>query len=50
MKPISMADVKTMYHNILLLERFIGVFVVNANTKKNQEIVKDLIYYGTIAA
>ncbi len=46
----SMADIKTMYHNILLLERFIGVFALNANSIKNQEIVKELIFYGTIAA
>ena len=46
----SMADVKTLYHNMLLLERFIDVFAVNPNTLKNQDIVKELIYYGTIAA
>lgn len=46
----SMADVKTLYHNMLLLERFIDVFAVNPNTLKNHDIVKELIYYGTIAA
>lgn len=46
----SMADVKTLYHNMLLLERFIDVFAVNPNKLKNQDIVKELIYYGTIAA
>jgi hypothetical protein len=45
-----MADVKTLYHNMLLLERFIDVFAVNPNKLKNQDIVKELIYYGTIAA
>lgn len=49
-KAFSMADVKTLYHNMLLLERFIDVFAVNPNTLKNQDIVKELIYYGTIAA
>jgi hypothetical protein len=46
----SMADVKTLYHNMLLLERFIDVFAINPNKLKNQDIVKELIYYGTIAA
>jgi hypothetical protein len=46
----SMTDVKTLYHNMLLLERFIDVFAVNPNKLKNQDIVKELIYYGTIAA
>jgi hypothetical protein len=46
----SMADVKTLYHNMLILERFIVVFAVNPNTLKNQDIVKELIYYGTSAA
>ena len=46
----SMADVKTLYHNMLLVERFIDVFAVNPNKLKNQDIVKELIYYGTIAA
>jgi IS4 transposase len=46
----SMADVKTLYHNMLLIERFIDVFAVNPNNLKNQDIVKELIYYGTIAA
>lgn len=46
----SMVDVKTLYQNMLLLERFIDVFAVNPNTLKNQDIVKELIYYGTIAA
>lgn len=46
----SMADVKTLYQNMLLLERFIDVFAINPNKLKNQDIVKELIYYGTIAA
>jgi hypothetical protein len=46
----SMADMKTLYHNMLLIERFIDVFAVNPNKLKNQDIVKELIYYGTIAA
>jgi len=46
----SMADVKTLYHNMLLIERFIDVFAINPNKLKNKDIVKELMYYGTIAA
>ncbi|MFW6352661.1 MAG: hypothetical protein ACOC2E_09755, partial [Bacteroidota bacterium] len=46
----SMADVKTLYHNKILIERFIDVFAINPNTRKNQNIVKELIKYGTLAA
>jgi len=49
-KPFSMADVKTMNHNRLLLQRFIDVFGVNPYSAKNRNIVNELIYYGTIAA
>lgn len=49
-KPFSMADIKTMNHNRLLLLRFIDVFGVNAYSAKNRNHVNELIYYGTIAA
>lgn len=49
-KPFSMADIKTMNHNSLLLQRFIDVFGVNAYSAKNRNHVNELIYYGTIAA
>jgi hypothetical protein len=49
-KPFSMADIKTMNHNRLLLERFIDAFGVNAYSAKNRNLVDELIYYGTIAA
>jgi hypothetical protein len=49
-KQFSMADIKTMNHNRLLLERFIDVFGVNAYSAKNRNLVNELIYYGTIAA
>ena len=49
-KPFSMADIKTMNHNRLLLQRFIDVFGVNAYSAKNRNRVNELIYYGTIAA
>ncbi len=46
----SMVDVKTLYHNRLLLERFIDVFAVNPNTSINQDIVKVpvLRHYGRL--
>ena len=46
----SMADVKTMYHNALLLERFIEVFAIRPNKLKNNNNVKELINFGKIAA
>lgn len=49
-KSFSMADIKTMNHNRLLLQRFIDVFGVNAYSAKNRNHVNELIYYGTIAA
>lgn len=49
-KAFSMADIKTMNHNALLLQRFFDVFAVNPNLIKNQNYVKELIFYGTIAA
>lgn len=46
----SMSDIKTMYHNSLLLERFIDVFAVPAYKLKNNNNVKELINFGKIAA
>lgn len=46
----SMSDVKTMNHNILMLNRFIDVFGIYPHSIKNQNYVKELILYGTIAA
>ena len=46
----SMADIKTMYHNELLLNRFISVFGITANKLKNNNRIRELITYGTIAA
>lgn len=46
----SMADVKTIHHNTLLLNRFFEVFAVPPNAIKNQNIVKELINFGKIAA
>ena len=46
----SMADVKTLYHNTLMLQRFINVFAVPAYKLKNTHNVKELINFGKIAA
>jgi len=49
-KAFSMANVKTMNHNALLLNRFLCVFGVKPNLLKNNQNVKELLLYGTIAA
>ena len=46
----SMADIKTMNHNALMLSRFFDVFGINPYTTKNQNYIKELILYGTMAA
>lgn len=46
----SMADIKTMYHNALLLERFFDMFAIKPNSIKNHQCVKELINFGKIAA
>lgn len=46
----SMADIKTMNHNVLLLNRFFDVFGISPHSAKNKNYVKELILYGTIAA
>jgi hypothetical protein len=49
-KAFSMNDIKTMNHNALLIQCFFSKFGINPNLPKNQNHVKELIYYGTIAA
>jgi len=49
-KAFSMSDIKTMNHNTLLLQRFIDVFGISPYSIKNQNYVKELIFYGTMAA
>ncbi|MGC3977152.1 MAG: hypothetical protein QM751_02295 [Paludibacteraceae bacterium] len=49
-KSFSMADIKTVNHNALLLERFITMFALKTNILKNNQNVKELLLYGTIAA
>ncbi len=40
------ADIKTLHHNKILIERFIDVSPINPNTRKNQNIFKELINLG----
>ena len=46
----SMSDVKTIYHNKLLLDRFFDVFDIDHDKHKNNPKVKELYHFGTIAA
>jgi hypothetical protein len=46
----SMANSKTLYNNILLLERFIDVFGINPNSALNQKKIKEILNFGKIAA
>ena len=46
----SMADIKTMNHNILMLNRFFDVFGIYPYSAKNNKYVRELILYGTMAA
>jgi len=46
----SMADIKTLYHNQLLLNRFFSVFGIRPGSNKNKEKIRELIHYGARAA
>ncbi len=46
----SMADVKTMYNNILMMQRFIDVLDLPKYGLKNIKNVNELINFGKIAA
>ena len=48
--PFSMANYKTLYNNMLLIEKFISMFGINPNLIKNQKIINELLDYGKIAA
>ena len=48
--PFSMKTHKTLFHNALLLSRFIRLFAINPNSIKTHQHVKDLLYFGTMAA
>jgi len=49
-KPFSIADAKTLSHNAFMLGRFISLFGLNPNTIKNHKQIKELLFFGTIAA
>lgn len=49
-KSFSLSDIKTINHNTLLLERFIEMFAIKPYLLKNNQNVKELLLYGTIAA
>jgi len=49
-EPFSMADFKTLCHNIMILDRFFAVFAINPNSPKNQQKVKELYNFGLITA
>ena len=46
----SMATYKILFHNTLLLSRFFRLFAINPNSIKNHQHVKELLYFGTMAA
>lgn len=46
----SMADIKTLYHNELLLKRFFSVFAIKPYLPKNKEKIQELLQYGARAA
>ncbi len=46
----SMASVKTVYHNQLLLDRFLDMFAIDPNSKKNKNRIRQLPKFGVIAA
>ena len=49
-KSFSLSDIKTINHNTLLLEKFIDMFAIKPYLLKNNQNVKELLLYGTIAA
>lgn len=46
----SMADIKTLYNNELLMNRFLIKFGINPNLPKNKKKILQLLDYGKIAA
>ena len=48
-KAFSIEDVKTMNHNVLLLNRFFRMFAIKPNILKNKHKIKELLLYGTKA-
>jgi len=46
----SMATYKILFHNALMLSRFLRLFAINPNSIKNHQHVKELLNFGTMAA
>ena len=44
----SMANYKTLYNNIIMIERFIDVIGINPNSTLNQDKIKELLRFGKI--
>lgn len=49
-EPFSMADVKTLYHNKMLLDRFISILPKGIELDKNQPEIRELYQFGCKAA
>jgi hypothetical protein len=49
-KSFSMADIKTMYNNQLMMKRIFSLFAINPNLTKNKKKIRELLDYGKIAA
>jgi hypothetical protein len=49
-KSFSMADIKTRYHNELLMNRIFIMFEIKPNDAKNKKKIQELLDYGLIAA
>lgn len=48
--PFSMRDYKTLFHNALMIQLFFSKFGKPPNSRKNQQYVKELLLFGTLAA
>ncbi len=49
-KAFSMSSIKTMYHNQLLINRFINLFGIIPNENKNNRKIQELLKWGVMAA
>ena len=49
-KSFSMANVKTLYHNYLLIDKFFSVLGIVPNTHLNNPKIEELYHFGSIAA
>ncbi|MDR2914112.1 MAG: hypothetical protein LBV74_04675 [Tannerella sp.] len=48
-KPFSIADIKTISYNELLLNQFLRMFAIKPNILKNNQKLKELLFFGTKA-